>query len=333
MNPRLTFLTLVTFLALLGGSGRATAGEYSLTVPFPIRSADFQETNGLFSTAPHQVLSPNGSGHSDFFFAPVHTGEAVFVTVVFQDDPALNLGLNWQGADNPKVLTLAGNLSEKVSGWTQRTIRIPAELSAPGGILSITGDQRAVARVRVDWLRPSESYVAVDQTQPTLILGGRSLTDRQLRGETELSQPDAWLGDVFEAGLQEESTPIGTGISFAVPLEEAPGVVALRARFQGVALGNGVSVWINDRYAGQILPEIPSLTDPGFVRLADGKLIYAGWRDASLVIRAGLLTPGENLITLLAADAGVSIRDATLQILVPVVPGTASPADLQWPAP
>ncbi len=327
-SARRVFVFLGCF-ALLSGAVRAS--DYSITIPFPVRIADWEETEMLFSAPPQQSITPNGPGRTDFSLAPVASPATVFVTVIFKESLVTPVTLSWQSSVSSLRVPLSEDLSEGAAGWSQRTLRLPAGFSAQGGTFILGGDQRAIARVRFDWLKPMETFVAVDQPQPGLLLGGRLVENDMLSGNPELSPPDAWFGDILEASLQDAVESLDGGLLFEVPLDQTRGTVILKAKLQGVGLEDPVEIWVNESYAGALHPAVPPLTDPGYVRLPDGTVIYAGWRDAALFVPEGLLMDGENTIELRPFTPGCSVRDAALQILVPMDDVSADPIDLGWP--
>ncbi len=326
------FVALPIILVTLGiAPFPARATDYSVTVPFPVRTADWEDTAGLFIAPPQQSMTPDGTGHTEFYMAPVQGRSQVFITSIFEYSEAAPVGLRWKSTSTGSEIPLSEDLSEAVPGWSQRTMRLPASLAAQGGILIISGDQRVIARVRIDWLEPTETFVAVDQAIPGLIVGGRMIEAAMLSGRAELSPPDAWFGNVLEASLQEEPTSLDGGVVFEVPFEESLGTILFKAKFQGVMLGDGVEVWINDVLIGSIQPTAPPLTDPGYLRLADQRVIYAGWRDGAIFIPSGVLGAGDNTVVLRPATPGCSVRDAALQIMVPIEVDSTDPIDLGWP--
>ncbi len=307
------------------------ASDFSVTVPFPVRTADWEDTAGLFVAPPQQSMTPDGTGRTEFYLAPVQGTSQVFITSVFKSSEAAPVGLRWKSANTGLEIPLSEDLSDAVTGWSQRTMRLPASLAAQGGILIVSGDQRVIARIRIDWLEPTETFVAVDQAIPGLIVGGRMIEDAMLSGRVELSPPDAWFGNVLEASLQDEPASLDGGVLFEVPFEESLGTILLKAKFQGVMLGDGVEVWINDVLVGAIQPTAPPLTDPGYLRLADQQVIYAGWREGAIFIPTGALVAGDNAVVLRPATPGCSVRDAALQIMVPIEVDSADPIELGWP--
>lgn len=327
---RLPALAVVMFV-IASAALPAYGSDYSLTVPFPIRSADWQDTNGLFAEPPQQALSPDGRGLAEFHLSPVEDATQVFVSLVFEETAGMPMSVTWKSTETGLEIPLSENLSEGVSGWSQRTIRLPASLAKQGGLIIIDGNQKSIARVRMDWLKPTETFVAVDQAIPGAIIGGRMLDDATLSGRPEMSPPDAWFGEVFETALQDVPVSLDGGILFEIPFAESHRTILLKAKFQGVAPGDSVEVWVNDSLVGTIQPFTPPLTDPGYVRLRDQRVVYAGWRDGALLLPGGLLQAGENSLVLRPPTPGCSMRDAALQILVPYDTSSPDPINLAWP--
>lgn len=311
-------------------AGSAFGFEASVTVPFPVRVADWSEATELFVTGPQQMLGIDGTGRTEFFLAPVPESTAVFVTVVFDYSESAPVSLEWRNSASGLPVVLSSDLAEGVAGWNQRTIQIPAELARNGGTLALGGDQRRVARLRFDWMEPQKTYVAVDQPVPTLLLGGRAIGEDALTGAPELTPPDAWFGDILEAALTDLPESLDGGILIEVPLDAPVRGAVLRAKLQGVPLNDVLDVWINGRWVGALVPVIPPLTDPGYLRLADGRVIYAGWREAALLLPDGALTAGDNAIELLPEATGWSVRDVALQLLAPAE-AAEDPLRLDWP--
>jgi hypothetical protein len=322
---------LLVTLGVFGSGLSASAADFSTTVPYPVRSADWEETNGLFSSPPQQVMVPDGTGRSEFYLSPVEAPAQVFVTVVFEDAGEMPISVTWKSEETGLQIPMSENVSEGVPGWNQRTLRLPSALALQGGIVVVSGNQRSIARVRIDWLEPTETYVAVDQAIPGLVMGGRGIDDSTLTGRPEMSPPDAWFGEVFETALQDEPVSLDGGILFEIPFAESHATVLLKAKFQGVAPGDSVEVWINDQFAGTIQPATPPLTDPGYVRLTDQRVVYAGWREGSMFVPTGMLQAGENTLVMRPATPGCTVRDAALQILVPFDASGPDSIDLAWP--
>lgn len=296
----------------------------TLTVDLPIRGP-LVYPEGLMA-APRQVTSPDGQGYAEFLLLPAARGEALFVTIIFEEDGTEGPAMFWIGDVSGEQVTLSTGLAEGVLGLNRRTVRLPTEVLGEAGRIYLSGDQRKILRVRLDWVAPTGVFVATDEQRPDLVAGGRILFDQEMTGGEALAPPDSWFGDVLDAALLEGVASLDGNVEFAVPLT-APGEQALlRAKFLGLAPGASVKVWVNGELAGRLQPVVPSLTDAGYVRLRSGRVAYAGWREGSIVLADGLLREGENSIVIETAKKRSFIRDAALQLRVaPVAPAEASP--------
>ncbi len=310
---------LASFFLLTASFGAYAAG--TLTVDLPIRGP-LVYPEGLMA-APRQVASPDGRGYAEFLLMPGAKGEELFITVIFAEDGSEGPAMFWIGDVSGEQVTLSTGLAEGVSGLNRRTVRLPAEVLREAGRVYLSGDQRKILRVRLDWVAPTGVFVASDVQRPDLIAGGQMLFNQEMTGSEVLAAPDAWFGDVLDASLLDGVAALDGNVEFVVPLS-APGEQALlRAKFLGIAPGGSVKVWVNGKVAGRLQPLVPALTDPGYVRLRSGRMAFAGWREGSIVLDDGLLKEGENSIVLETAKKRSFVRDAALQLRV--APATPEP--------
>jgi hypothetical protein len=317
-------------LAFFAGLVAASAwADESVTIDFPIRQSDIV-AEGL-SAPPRQVAAPNGDGYAEVLLRPVRKGDRIFLTFVFEEKDGKGPSVFWSGDATGKQVTLTDNLAEGVSGLNRRTFALPDEVAREAGHLYIMGRQDRLLRLRIDWLQPSETFVATDQERPALILGGAAQLDRDLTGQAKMTPPDAWLGSVLDAALQDGVADLSENIELVVPLKAEPGQTRLRAKFLGLPLGRSVRVWVNGRIVGRMQPETPSLTDPGYVRRGR-RIAYAGWREGALVLAPGVLQKGENTILFESPGKGVYLSGAALEIMSEETDAPLAPP-LELPAP
>ncbi len=324
-------------LALALGAGWLRADE-CVAIDFPM-SGRKVVASGL-AAPPRQVATPDGRGYAEVLLRPARKDYQVFLTFVFREDGDRGLALFWKGDTSGRQVTLSENLAEGVVGLNRRTILLPAEISNEPGRLYVIGRQDLLLRLRIDWCQPATTAIAADQERPALLLGGGRLFDRDLTGQGAMTPPDAWFGRVLDAALQDGVADISENTELVVPLKGTADTVRLRARFLGLSLGRGVRVWVNGRAAGRLVPAIPSLTDPGYVR-RDKRTVYAGWREAALLLPPDSLKDGENSILFESPGPGVYLSGAALEIESPEAPAaapagedtTAAPAPELAPAP
>ncbi len=266
--------------------------------------------------APRQVTSPDGQGYAEFLLLPGREDEQLFVTVIFMEDGTEGPALFWTGDVSEEQVTISAGLAEGVSGLNRRTVRLPEQAVREAGRIYLSGDQRQILRVRLDWVAPTGVFVASDEQRPDLMAGGRVMFDQEMTGGEQLSPPDAWFGDVLDASLLEGVASLAGNVEFVVPLTGPGEQALLEAKFLGIAPGASVKVWVNGKLAGRLQPVVPALTDPGYIRLRSGRMAYAGWREGAILLEDGLLVEGDNSIVIETAKKRSFIRDAALQLRV-----------------
>lgn len=301
---------LAIFAALVLASGSLRAAD-TASFDFPVK--DSTEIPARLAGPVKQIVSSDSIGYTIFALQPANPGEEVLVTVVFEDGSEGGPALLWID-DSGQQVTLSSSLSDGVEGRNQRTVAIPVASALSGGRLVISGDQSRVLRVRLDWLAPVSTLAAADQRPGRYLANDRLIPVDAVNGQPPVAEPDAWIGKVYEAFLQEEPASLDGAVEFVVPLGEVASQVLLSARFLGLPLDQGVSVWLNEKYIGELRPQVPPLTDAGYIVDESGDSSYAGWRSGSLLIRASDLSQGENSLVVSTSSSGVYIRDAALQL-------------------
>jgi hypothetical protein len=289
----------------------AWAQEF-VTINFPFKGEPLI-ARGL-SAPPRQVTTPDGAGYADILLRPVGKETHVFVTVVFEEEKGIGPAVFWTGDAKGKQVTLSKNLGEGIDGLNLRTIQLPDEVANEAGHLYIMGQQDRLLRVRIDWCEPSTTFVAMDQEQPGLIQGGAVKLNRDLTGQETFTPPDAWFGPVLDAALQDGVVELSQDTELVVPLKGSVSEARLRAKFLGLPLGKAVRVWVNGKLAGRMQPELPSLTDPGYLRRSGKRVAYAGWREGALFIEPTVFRDGENSIVFESPGKGVYLSGAAMEV-------------------
>lgn len=312
-------LLIVCGMLVLGAGSLRSADTASFD--FPIK--DSSDIPPRLANPVKQIVSSDGIGYTIFALQPANPGEEVLVTVVFEDGAEGGPSLLWID-DSGQQVTLSASLSDGVEGKNQRTVAIPVASALSGGRLVISGDQSKILRARIDWLAPLPTLAAADQRPGRYLLNDRLIPVDAVNGQPPVVEPDAWIGKVFEASLQEEPAAIDEAVEFVVPLGAAASQVRLTARFLGLPLDQGVTVWLNGTYMGELRPEVPSLNDAGYVVDDSGGSTYAGWRAGSLLIRASDFQQGDNSLVLSTKATGVYVRDAALQFRPVTTPASST---------
>lgn len=281
-------------------------------VDFPVKVG--KGAGERFSAEPRQLMASDGMGYAEFSLKGAGDGEQLLVTVVFVEDAeGGGPSILWFGKDGGRQMTLSENLGDGVEGSNQRTVLVPGEDAEAGGRILLSGDQRKILRVRFDWTARTEVLVGADQKPVSVMLGDRAMQTGEVSGGRQAGVADAWRGDIFEASLQEEPQAMDGNVEVVAPLGDEPGDALLSASFLGLPLGGAVDVWVNGKKAGQLWPQAPSFTDPGYIKGAGGGMQYAGWRGGTLVVPAEYLHLGDNTLVLSAGAQHVYMKDALLQ--------------------
>lgn len=307
---------------------RLSADE-TVTLDFPLDSSKIRSSQLTFP--PRQLVRADGIGYTEIYLASAPGGESLLVTVVFEESLEDNPALFWAD-DAGAQKTLSSNLSEGVIGLNQRSVLVPAEMVASAGRLVISGNQKGIRRVQLEWVSAKMTLISSEQPLPAYVNGDRILQAEEVTGEKLLAPPDAWIGNVLEASLQEEPVVLDEGTEMVMSLDQLPEQVMLRVRVLNLPLTDGLGIEINGSSAGNLYAEVPSLSDPGYILDEEGTR-YAGWRQGSLLIPVSMLQKGENSIVLKAPGTGVYVRDATLQfkvhgVSVPIDEGVTETPDI-----
>jgi hypothetical protein len=243
---------------------------------------------------------------------------SLFATFVFEERPGDAIVVTWLPESEGPPQVLSSNLCEGVRGWNQRTLRIPAEIAEEAGKIVIhEGSVSPLVRaVALRWLSPQAVFVEGPAGQARLVnVDGRVLSDEQIDGESFLAPPDAWFGDVIEAYWHSGVEAMDQPLQFDVPIEKRPDAVVLRAEMLGLASDAGARVWVNEQFAGSLIPATSDLRDPGYFRDADGAIHYAGWRRAALLVDPALLSEGIASVVIESLPGSVFLKNTAFQLM------------------
>ncbi len=294
--------------------GLITAHAQEVVVKLPL--VGNQPIPAGFSAAPFEQRT--STGRIDLPLLGLAPTASVFVTFVFEERGGDSILVSWLPDDGGLPRVLSSNLCEGVRGWNQRTLRIPADIApASGRIVVQEGSSAPLVRsILLRWMTPQSVFVDGPVSQTRLVNGdGRVLSDEQLDGESFLPPPDAWFGDVVEAYLHSGIEALDQTLEFWLSVDRHPDMAVLRAEFLGLANGSGTRVWVNERFAGWLIPATTDLRDPGYFKDESGRLRFAGWRKGSLLIDPALLTGGETSVVIEGVGSTVFLKNAALQLM------------------
>ena len=78
-------------------------------------------------------------------------------------------------------------------------------------------------------------------------------------------------------------------------------------------------LWLNGQFAGTVELQVPSLSDPGYYKTANGTLEYAGWRLGTVLFPSRTLVSGLNHLQFSfvgdgPAPAAVAVKNLNLEL-------------------
>jgi hypothetical protein len=226
--------------------------------------------------------------------APPPGGAGLLIHLFFEEKEGGFLRVFWKSGDS--TVTLSDNLYEGISMPNQRSLLIPAETLGAGGELTFQASQSDlhVRRIRWEWLKPLSLLSAPDPKIRVLDALGTPMKADEVNGELSLIPDDLWKGPVVTAQITEKAERIEDGVEFPVELDKAPVLARLECRINGLGLADSLLLWINGNKVGTLLPEVPDLNDPGYVKQSNGTVVYQGWRKATAWVPATFLQKGTN---------------------------------------
>ena len=276
------------------------------------------------------------------------------LTVVFQDNGDGGPVVEWQ-PKNGKLLLLSSGLGENgvAVGLNARTLLLPQSLALDGGTLRVSFAGR-LSRLISATLRPArELGIAALGAEFTPALVGNNepvLTEEEVSGADPMSQNgDHTEGLLIHAELSATARQLGTPgsgggtMEFILPLGANPRASEIRMDVAGLDPESWIEVAVNGESFGAMGAFSLALNSPSSLFSDSGRLLFAGWRPASLFLPARLWKEGDNSIVLtlhhVLGDGGnpVFLRRAQLDLLFPPsgtpVPLTASDSATAAPSP
>lgn len=263
---------------------------------------------------------------------PLAEFQRLVVTLVYAEGPERSVNVWWEADQPSPPVPLGGNLAEGWRGWNQRSLVLPPELAAQGGMLVIMtgGSQRTVHRLVLHLLEEGRIFTSGARVLDDLHeVDGRVLLSHDLAGEPWQVPADAWRGNIIEAYLQEEIESLRGGVEFGVEINPAPRRAVLRFAFHG-PVGVQPSVWINGHHLEGLSLEIPPLHSPAWLETAPGaEPLHAGWRNGWVAVPHGLLRPGDNAVLFSTGEEAGYLHQARLEMWFesPLLPPLANEDD------
>jgi hypothetical protein len=298
------FLPAVTLalLALATTPSRALGGPGSFTFDLPLAP----------SIATPAWLGRPVTPVTDFAtmilpIAPSDTTSSLLVTIYFQEKPGGFLRIIWQGATTSQ--TLSNNFYEGIGMSNQRSLLIsPATLLGGGSLVLQCGDATlGVQRIHLQWLG-SQTALVSPQIEDTLVTSALGTTQPAaiLNGQPPPPDEPAWADHLVRVPITDVPQRIEEAVEFNVQLDGVPQSGRLVLKENGLPWGKHLVLWINQKRAGTITPEVPDLRDAGYLSAAGA---YVGWREGSIYLPVSFLQSGDDAVQFSYEDDGTS--DAT----------------------
>ncbi len=266
------------------------------------------------------MATPAKHATVSFPINPPKAEDDLVVTVFFNEQPGGFLRVYWDDGFNKEMLT--ENLSEGIGMANRRTLVIKRGTMVARGLLTFQSSetQLGVDRIYWQWSRQQSAYLD-DAYFPGGILGrsGEWLRDDEIDGLPATPRNDFWQGDVVTAPIITTPVRIERGVQFIAELPENPKFVRVHTKVSGLPLNTKLTLWVNNKPAGEVSVIVPDLSDPGLTETQDGGLNYTGWREASLLVEASLLTVGENYFYFEAGKelSALALKDFEVQLQYP----------------
>jgi hypothetical protein len=261
----------------------------------------------------------------------VPEAEDVAVTMVFQDSKEGFLRMILQRADGPELIS--ANLLEGTEARVQRTFVFPATSLENGASLEwLSSGPSPIQGVHLLPVRKTEVYQP-DGTGPgdeaaMVPSPNRIVTRGELDGDGADVQEDRWDGHVVTAVLADGVEELTNGSEFVFDLTSVPEQGRFEARVNGIQEATDPYLIINGSLRVPVSVVRPGLSDPGYVRTADG-WEYAGWLAVSAPLPTEALQAGENRLVLewAAGNNRLWFKHSALQLRygVPVLIGPEAP--------
>lgn len=275
------------------------------------------------------VAVPGAGARVAFRLSPPQ-GHDLLLHLVFDESDGTGLRVEWlrDGSSTPDVI--AENLSDGIGAPNQRQLLISASnLGGNGTLLLQGGVHLNVNRVKFEWVSERTMLAASSRYVPVVVTASRlTLMEADVDGGPRPALQDEWRGRVVRAALTEKAELLSPSLTLLATLEQAPQEARFEASLAGVYLDQEVWLVVNGQEVGPLSIDVPTLEDPGYLRLPGYELLqYAGWRKAAISVPSQLLLPGENSVLLelrSPVNSGyrnrTSIREAVLELSYPPPP-------------
>ena len=252
-----------------------------------------------------------GADAVDIPLPPLASQDAIgcyAATVVFDDNGDGGPVVEWMSPDGPRILLSAGLGEQAITlGANARTLLLSESLALDGGTLRVSFAGR-MNRLRSVTLRPArELSVASLGTalNPALITEqGKVLSDQEVSGSAPAPRSgDTTEGRVVSAELAAlplrlDAPGSGDSMEFAIPVAGNPAGGVLGAQIAGLDPESWIEVTLNGESRGVLATAPLALNDPSTLLGPGGRVMVAGWQQASLYLPGRIWKEGDNSLIL-----------------------------------
>jgi hypothetical protein len=228
-------------------------------VDFPTSGID-APPGGLLAGPVMEWEDPGGR-RIDVPLAPTADSQRLVATIVFEEAPGDAIRIWWEPDVPGSPVPIAGEWTDGIRGWNQKSGLIPAELSEQGGnlVFESAGSSRRIHRLILTRLDRGEWFVPEGLAGLEFFrIEGETVGSDDLQGRAWSMPPDAWNGNVIEAHLQEFTESTQGGVEFLVEIRPAPQQAVLRFEMSAADL-LAPQVWVNGKPLPNVSMEIPPL--------------------------------------------------------------------------
>jgi hypothetical protein len=254
------------------------------------------------------------------------------VTVVFDDNGDGGPVVEWTPQDGASILLSAGLGEQGVPlGPNARTVLLSESLALDGGTLRVSFAGR-MNRLRSVSLRPARelSVAALGSVKPALITPqGKVLSEQEVSASSPIPRSgDRTEGRVVSAELSTlplrlDAKASGDATEFGIPVAGIPSAGVLTAEIGALDPESWIEVSLNGESRGVLATAPIALGDPSTLISEQGRIVVAGWQQASLYLPGRLWKEGDNSLILTlhrsTGDAGqpLYLRNVRCDLLFP----------------
>lgn len=307
------FLKLGLCLVVLLNLAHLSMAQDSVTLDFPRLSNEGALPVGL-SDWPKETSI--GLSAIEIPLLRLNEEGTLLVTIVFQDEEGRVIQAKWKTADPAREVLLSTNISEGVRGWNQRTLRVPYEQLSEAGSLVFETDAeiQPIKRINLAWTWRAEVFMGTAAQNVEVLPDARRILTRQDLADIVAGPvPDAWAKGIWKAFLQESKEPLDEPLEFSFAMDSQPRAVILRTKVLGVPLDAAPTIWVNGQPVDPVSVQVPDLATGGYLKTTEGRMSYAGWREASVNIPASYFKTGDNSVVF-GAQRGAYLKETFLEL-------------------